>query len=83
MGQGSSLFECMSDREDRQKDFISFNSEKKNSGPTVQLINGVRHLSSPWPVSTDSSLYFSPSPVKFDEDKYIISPFDIMSPSQR
>ena len=82
MGQGSSLFECMSDKEDRHNDFKSFRSQKKCPGPTVQLINGVRHLSSPWPVSTDSSLYFSPSPVKYDEDNYI-SPFDIMSPSQR
>ena len=82
MGQGNSIFECMSDRDDRHNDLKSFRS-KRVSGPTVHLINGVPHLSSPWPVSTDSSLHFSPSPEKFEEDTYIISPFDIMSPSLR
>ena len=83
MGQGDSLFACMSDRDDRNNDFKSFRAQKTAPGPTVHLINGVPHLSSPWPVSTDSSLYFSPSPVKYEDDGYIISPFDIMSPSLR
>lgn len=82
MGQGNSLLMCMSDSDDRKSDFRSFRAQKNIPGHTVHLINGVPHLSSPWPVSIDSSLYFSPSPLKF-ENEYIISPFDIMSPSLR
>lgn len=83
MGQGNSILMCMSDIDDRKNDFKAFRSMKKAPGHTVHMINGVPHLSSPWPVSTDSSQYFSPSPAKFENDPYIISPFDIMSPSLR
>ena len=83
MGHGNSIFECMSDRDNRHNDLKSLRT-KKAAKPTVHLINGVPHLSSPWPVSTDSSLHFSPSPTNFEEeDKYVVSPFDIMSPSLR
>lgn len=83
MGQGYSILMCLNDSDDRKNDFKSFRSQKTAPGHTIHMINGVPHLSSPWPVSTDSSLYFSPSPVKFDDDEYLVSPFDIMSPSIR
>ena len=83
MGKGYSILMCMNDSDDRKNDFKAFRSQKSAPGHTIHMINGVPHLSSPWPVSTDSSLYFSPSPVKFEDDEYLVSPFDIMSPSVR
>lgn len=75
MGQANSILACVSSRDDREMDLKEARASKKITKPTLQMIGGVSHYSSPWPLSSSEGS----SSVRDQSDP----DFDIMSPSYK